>query len=204
MLIASHPASTCAPRRGRRKLCRVRTLNYTVVASALVADAARLKPGARYGRAGSSPVERTSWCQASATEFGQPPGVSRESITPALVSMPKQYDSHRSHVRERTFQTQIGFFGSRESVPTRCCLTQVFGHRVNLWLSWLPVRSTARQYAQRVATKANCSARSGLKAHEERRSRPTLPDSPSYSVWPTTCTPADTIAPNYQTAPATT
>ena len=76
ILTAPHPASPCARRRGRRiALSRRNFENYTVVASALVAedqaDAPGSNPGARSGRAGSSPAERTLWCRVSVTELGR-------------------------------------------------------------------------------------------------------------------------------------
>jgi hypothetical protein len=65
-LTAPHPDSSCAVRLGRRMVLSRQTFeNYTVVASALVAeileDAPGSNPGTRFGRAGSTPAERTSW-----------------------------------------------------------------------------------------------------------------------------------------------
>ena len=54
--------------RGGRRMSSLRSDfdNYTVVASALVAESGRrtrLRPGCPYGRAGPNPAERTRWCR---------------------------------------------------------------------------------------------------------------------------------------------
>lgn len=65
--LQQHTRQSVCMRRGRRMSpSRLNFENYTVVASALVAESgrrARLKPGCPNGRAGSNPAERTRWCR---------------------------------------------------------------------------------------------------------------------------------------------
>ena len=100
--LQQHTRQSVCMRRGRRmSLSRSNFENYTVVASALVAESgrrARLKPGCPNGRAGSNPAERTRWVST----YTQPTGVVGEIVYHSwLLPLSSGFESRAAHHIQR-------------------------------------------------------------------------------------------------------